>query len=194
MSSSGGSLEVVKWYTRARRFPQLLGRTPDGGRLWGGPYTFTQAIVGGLVLFVGLNTMGMWARYGLIGNMVILLGVAYGAVFAVGRLPVGSRNPLAVASGALGALTTPSTGRVDGRRVRLSRPQRVEHTVSVLLTPQPPRWGHAPLNDAPAAGPAAAPPTEAPTATPAGRHVHAQLTGVQALLARAAGMDDERGE
>lgn len=193
MRSSGGSLEVVKWYTRARRFPQLLGRTPDGGRLPGGPYTFTQAIVGGLVLFVGLNSMGLWARYGLIGNMVILLGVAYGAVFAIGRLPIGSRNPLALASGALGALTAPSTGRVDGRRVRLSRPQRVEHTVSVLLTPVPQSWAHAPVNDAPAA-PARPIPGAAPAAAPAGRQVHAQLTGVQALLARAAGMDDERGE
>ena len=27
------SLEVVKWYTRARRFPQLIGKTPDGARI-----------------------------------------------------------------------------------------------------------------------------------------------------------------
>src|SRR5450759_686655 len=55
--------EVVKYYTRARKFPQLIGRTPDGAKIWGGPYTFTQAISAGVVLFVGVNTMGLWAHH-----------------------------------------------------------------------------------------------------------------------------------
>jgi len=37
MSTREDHHEVVKWYTRARRFPQLIGKTPDGARLWGGP-------------------------------------------------------------------------------------------------------------------------------------------------------------
>ena len=36
------SREVVKNYTRARKFPQLLGMTPDGKKLPGGPYSYTQ--------------------------------------------------------------------------------------------------------------------------------------------------------
>lgn len=203
---SGPDPEVVKWYTRARKFPQLIGRTPDGAKIWGGPYTFTQAVGAGAVLFAGVNTMRWWASYGLIGNAMILLGVAYGTVLALGRIPLGSRNPVAVTSGALHALTAPRTGRLAGRAVRLRRPHRVRHSITVLLTDPPPpvrapapagavpagrrhlRRGPAPAAPAtrrrPAAGPQPAPPAQAtpPSRPPAA--ARPALSGVQLLLAQ----------
>lgn len=55
-------VEVVKWYTKARRFPQLLGRAPDGTRIPFGPYTMTQAIGAGAVIFAAKVLSGLWAH------------------------------------------------------------------------------------------------------------------------------------
>ena len=77
MSDHERDTEVVKWYTRARRFPQLIGRTPDGARIWGGPYTYTQFFGGVAVLVVGAKTVGVWGQFGVIGNALLLLAVAY---------------------------------------------------------------------------------------------------------------------
>jgi hypothetical protein len=125
--------DVVKWYTRARRFPQLIGRTPDGARIPGGPYTLTQAVAAGLILVIGLNTMGIWARFGLIGTIVTLT-VTWTAVWLLGRIPVGSRNPLSVATGLAHAVGAPPTGRLGGHAVRVRRPRRLRHTVVLALT------------------------------------------------------------
>ncbi len=102
--------EVVRWYTRARNFPQLMGKTPSGGTIWGGPYTYTQLGAGALVLVVGLKTTWLWGRFGLIGNAVVVLGVAYGVTLLVGKLPVGMRNPLSMAVGVVRALSRPAQG------------------------------------------------------------------------------------
>lgn len=168
--------EVVKWYTRARKFPQLIGRTPDGAKIWGGPYTFTQAIGAGVLLIIGVNTMGLWARYGLIGNAVLLVGLTYGVVLLLGRIPVGSRSPLSAASGVVHAVTSPRTGRLAGRPVRPRRPHLVHHRITVLLDEPPPPAGK---RLPPAVHVATAPVTPAP-APP--RRV--ALSGVQVLLAR----------
>ena len=96
MSGDDQTYEVVKWYTRARRFPQLIGKTPDGARIWGGPYTYTQLVGAVTVLVVGAKTVGVWGQFGLVGNALILLAIAYGTALMLGRLPVGSRNPMAV--------------------------------------------------------------------------------------------------
>ena len=182
--------EVVKWYTRARKFPQLIGRTPDGAKIWGGPYTFTQAVGAGVILLIGVNTMGLWARYGLIGNAVVLLGVTYGLVLLLGRIPVGSRSPLSVVSGFMHAVLSPRNGRLAGRPVRHRRPHRVRHRITVLIdqpvTPVAPgRLARVPTA-APAAKPATkstAKPTTKPAAAPAPRP-QVVLSGVQALLAQ----------
>lgn len=174
--------EVVKWYTRARKFPQLIGRTPDGAKIWGGPYTFTQAVGAGVALFVGVNTMGLWANYGLVGNAMILLGVSYGIVLLLGRIPVGSRSPIAVLAGCVRAVNSPGTGRLAGRAVRLRRPHVVRHRINVLLGPIPdPPPSVRRFCAAPAGGPA--------DAGPAGRSQvtgdQHRLTGVRRVLAQA---------
>ncbi|MGL5823589.1 MAG: hypothetical protein ACRCYU_01825 [Nocardioides sp.] len=126
--------DIVKWYTRARRFPQLIGRTTDGARIPFGPYTVTQAVGGGLILVVGLNTMGLWARFGLLGNILMLGTVTWSVVWLLGRIPVGSRNPLSVATGIAHAIGAPATGRLGGRAVRIRRPHQLRHTVVLTLT------------------------------------------------------------
>jgi|GEM_PF-945512 len=123
--------DVVRWYTRARRFPQLIGKTATGGMIWGGPYTYTQVAVGVGVFVVGLQTTWLWGRFGLIGNTVLLAVVAYGLVVLVGRLPIGSRNPLSIGSGALRALGAPAHGRLAGAPLRLRRPHRVSSRLVV---------------------------------------------------------------
>jgi hypothetical protein len=179
--------EVVKWYTRARKFPQLIGRTPDGAKLWGGPYTFTQAIGAGLMLLVGVNTMGLWAHYGLIGNAVVLLGVTYGLVLLLGRIPVGSRSPLSVVTGVVHAVLSPRHGRLAGRPVRHRRPHRVRHRITVLIESPATRPAPARLARGPAAAPALAPvpkpvPKQAPP--PPAARPQVVLSGVQTLLAQ----------
>lgn len=169
-------VEVVKWYTRARRFPQLIGRTPDGATIWGGPYTYTQVAVGVIGVVVGAKTAWLWGRFGLIGNALVLLGVVYGLVLLVGRLPIGSRNPLSVAAGMLRALSAPAQGRVAGRAVRPARQRRIS---SRLVITEPPDSAAPRVTAAartPAADRARIPVRPARVAAPA-------LTGVQRLLA-----------
>ncbi|MGL5827193.1 MAG: hypothetical protein ACRCYU_20605 [Nocardioides sp.] len=199
-----GGYEVVKWYTRARRFPQLIGKTPDGATIWGGPYTYTQVIVGVSIIVVGSKTTWLWGHFGLIGNAVILLGVAYGLVLVLGRLPIGSRNPMAIASGALRALSSPSHGRLGGSPVRIRRPRRARSRLVISETPATapsrpssvaaatssersrprfprPRWSRPAPSQRP---PVAASPSMRPTpATHPRSSETPALTGVQRLLA-----------
>jgi len=176
--SSPSTPEVVKWYTRARKFPQLIGRTPDGAKIWGGPYTFTQAVGAGVIALVAVNTMGLWANYGFIGNALLLTGAIYGGVLLLGRIPVGSRSPISVVVGGVHAAIAPRTGRLAGRPVRLRRPHLVRHSITVArdpLTPLPAQRvaGRSRATASPAR-PAAKP------FVPARRRP--ALTGVQALL------------
>jgi len=127
-------LEVVKWYTRARRFPQLIGRTPDGTKIPGGPYTFTQVLGGAAFLVVAWQTLPVWGAFGLIGNAMVMLVATWLLIVGLGRIPIGARNPLSLAEGAVRALTAPAAGRVGGREVRIRRPHRAR-TVLVVSRP-----------------------------------------------------------
>lgn len=129
-----GEQEVVKWYTRARKFPQLIGRTHDGTRIPGGPYTYTQFIGGFACLFVGANTIGWWGRFGMITNIGLLGVVTYAAVWLLGRTPIGARNPFSVAAAYARALTRPRLGTVRGRPPRARRPRRLRHRVVIAAT------------------------------------------------------------
>jgi hypothetical protein len=208
--------DIVKWYTRARKFPQLIGRTPDGMKLWGGPYTITQACGFGLVLFVGLNTMSLWASFGFVGNFIVLGAVAAGVVFGLGRIPVGSRSPFSVTTGAWKAVASPQHGRLGGRPVRIRRPHRLQHRMLVQIDPVPaPAENPAPASEpTPAAEqtrrsrrrllPARRPRPEtpspqpvAPEPVPASPQPHTPapaLTGIQALLAASAAGTSHRSE
>jgi len=192
VSAHEETYEVVKWYTRARRFPQLIGKTPDGAKLWGGPYTYTQVVGAAIVLVVGVNSVGLWGQFGLIANAVILLSSAYGTAVLLGRLPVGSRNPLSVGSGLIRALSSPTHGNFAGRSVRIRRPHRVQ-TRLIISHVAPHLFDVRRSSNAPATAAPVEPqqlrhhrPRRRPLAAPspaARRTAQPALTGVQLLLA-----------
>ncbi|MBA3019633.1 hypothetical protein [Propionicimonas sp.] len=123
-------MNEAKWFTGARKFPQLVGRTPDGGKIWGGPYTITQVAVFVVGLFVLWNTAWLWARFSLVGNLVAGPGMLVALVYAAGKLPFEKRSPLVVASGWLSAaerlINTPVPARV-------LRPHRVGGSVLMII-------------------------------------------------------------
>ena len=168
--------EIVKWYTRARRFPQLIGKTTDGTKIPGGPYTYTQVGAGVAVLIIALKTTWLWGSFGTIGNGLAALGLAYTVTLVVGKLPIGSRNPLAIFAGAVAAYTSPPTGKYAGRRVVITRPH-------LVMAGRPTKARRSSPADAPASeqipavvAPLAVTQPPSPTQLPT-------LTGVQQLLA-----------
>ena len=122
--------EVVRWYTRARSFPQLIGRTADGARLPGGPYTVAQIVAGAGVLATAAATTEVWARFNGVTNLAVLIGVTAGVVWGIGRLPPGGRNPLSVLAGAWTAAAAPRWGRLGSSAVRPRRARHLTHRIT----------------------------------------------------------------
>src|SRR5690606_2237665 len=114
--------EVVRFYTRARKFPQLIGKTPGGERIWGGPYTITQVLVAAGVGFVDWKTAWLGGHFGGVGNLLALAAAIAAAVAITGRTPPGARNPVSLLLGAVRALNAPPDGTLAGRPVRERRP------------------------------------------------------------------------
>lgn len=194
----------ARWYTAARRFPQLIGRTPDGSKLPGGPYTILQLVVGAVVLFVLWNTTGLWARGGLFVNIAIGGGLLCGSVWLSGRLPYNLRNPLVVVGGWWHAIER--AGGTAGRAadVRLRKPRHPANGQVLMLipddTPAPSRAAdeirteaHEPALDVPAVSESASvDPVIAPhrgegsrPSTSDSSPIGPALSGVQRLLASA---------
>lgn len=92
---------AYKWYTRARKFPQLIGRTPDGTRIPGGPYTVTQVLGGIGACFVTSQILKVWSPGDIVSSAVVLLLISGGVVFLLRKLPPGMRNPLVYLKGVL---------------------------------------------------------------------------------------------
>ena len=92
---------AYKWYTRARKFPQLIGRTPDGTRIPGGPYTVTQVLGGIVTCFVISQILKVWSPGDIVSSAFVLLLVSGSVVFFLGKLPPGMRNPLIYLKGFL---------------------------------------------------------------------------------------------
>lgn len=210
---------IAKWFTRAKKFPILLGKFPDGTRIPGGPYTQTQGVflLGWLIL--GGTQIDRWGTDNLLYNLVLLAGSGVGLTYAIGKLPTESRNPLRVLQGLVQAVTAPTAGIYQGTRLHIASPRKARHQVQVLpyvlrgqpslpaaadrgLDPQPaPR---APSNPAPV--PAEAPATTTTRPKSGGRPGRSHpknerqdeprrpaLTGVQRALAMSAAARDEEG-
>jgi hypothetical protein len=79
--------------------------------------------------------MHVWARFGILGNYAVLLLGTWAVMWSLGKVPLGARNPVKVASGVGRALLAPRTGRVGGRPVRIRGPHRIQHSVSVRTIP-----------------------------------------------------------
>ena len=105
-----------RFYTSARRFKQVLGSLPDGTKIPGGPYTYTQigVMLGTLVL--GWLTRGVWGSGSAIGDLIILIAIAVGAGFVVAKLPTSRRSPLRLLGSTFALLTHPGPGGRWDRR------------------------------------------------------------------------------
>ncbi|MFB7763702.1 hypothetical protein [Streptomyces xiamenensis] len=119
--ASGEGL-VGRTFTRSRRLPGVVGRLPGSAKpLIGGPYTIPQGVVMVALIVVMAFTPHLWARFGLVPNLVLLLGVPYGAGLVVRRLQGEGRSPWAAVSGVFGLLSAPGSGRMRGRPVKRAR-------------------------------------------------------------------------
>lgn len=123
-----GAEQVGRSYTRARRFPLVIGQLPGGGRIIGGPYTLSQiAVMAGAVLALYLTTP-IWAHLGY-GDGLVYLIVPYALSWCVRHARVEGREPLRAAAGMLTALSAPSGGRLRGRPARPPVPVLVRSAV-----------------------------------------------------------------
>ncbi|MQS02095.1 hypothetical protein FNX44_009460, partial [Streptomyces sp. OF1] len=86
-------------YTRARLWPKVVGKLPGGGRMWGGPYTVPQLAVLVGVFVVMLYSQAVWARFGLLVNLALIVAVPYGLALVVRRLEAAGRAPGALVWG-----------------------------------------------------------------------------------------------
>ena len=121
-------VEVVRFYTRARRIQQVIGATPTGGRIPGGPYPLTAAAGFAVVLLVGWQTMALWATDDLLINVLVLGTASIATLFALKKLPAGSKSPMVAATGLLQAMSLPAWGKLAGRPVKIAaaRPPRLQ--------------------------------------------------------------------
>ncbi len=135
------SYPPVRWYTLARRFPQLVARTHDGTAIPGGPYTVTAFCSAGALAFVLVKSFAAWAP--MVGNPITACGVLLAAVYAtawgVTRLPLEGRSPLSMAMGLVNLAGAPRGGRVPSRRLtrRTPRPGRGPAPHPTLVQPIP---------------------------------------------------------
>lgn len=169
--------EVARFYTRSRRFPKFIGRLHDGTRIPGGPYTVTQAVVGGAVVLIALTTRAQWGTGTILVDVPICLAIAWGAAWAAGRIPSTRRNLMNVIAGGASAALRPGEGRYKDQTFRLQPPHYVGGTAVIASrhhsTPAPSE----------ATQPAAAP---SPTPTMAATHVQSSnFTAVERLLQQA---------
>ena len=122
--------EIVRFY-RTSKYPLMMGRLPDGTKIFGGPYTAAQGITGAAMIMLALFTWGMWASFGLIGNLVTLVTVVLVPVHLAGMIRSKNRNPVMIAAGALGAWSAPSGGKIANASLKFRKPHYVSGTTSV---------------------------------------------------------------
>ncbi|MDU1203714.1 MAG: hypothetical protein E7A06_12310 [Clostridiales bacterium] len=122
--------DVVRDFTKARKFPFLVGKVGDV-HLLGGPYTLTQFITVFAVLFGGKATMGIWgASLPALMAWGLLLAASVGAGLAIGRLPIGGRNPLLLVWGFWDYFDSPAWGKRNGNEIKIPKPTRVHQRAS----------------------------------------------------------------
>lgn len=114
--------EVGRFYTSARFFKQVLGSLPDGTKIPGGPYTYSQMGTMLGVAIVGWMVRDIWSIGSVIADFLVLIVVAVGAGYGIGQMPSSRRNPLRLLGSALALVTHPGPGgRWRGRPLRLTR-------------------------------------------------------------------------
>lgn len=136
----------VKFYTRARKFPRLLGKTLDGRTLPGGPYSIRQAVVAGVVLFVMAKTISWWGgSMSGVSRGILIVAAVLGSTVVTRNLPTFPRNPLSLLLGLLRVITSPSRGRYRNRAITIPAGGRVRGAALIDDSPaEHHRLGEAP--------------------------------------------------
>lgn len=130
---------VVRFYTRARKIPVMLGKLGDF-KIPGGPYTLTQGVVFVATAGIGKETMWIWARGWVpILAWLVLIAVAAGCAVVAGRIPFKGRNPVMLVTGVIGYAMAPSWGTQGGSHIALSGKRKIRHRSS---TPSNVAWNN----------------------------------------------------
>lgn len=174
-------IRVGKFFTRSRKIPVLIGRLMDGSKIWGGPYTILQVVIGAVTIFLmwQTNNQGLWGLGNIIIDMPLCLGVGWGAAWASGRIPSTRRNLLNAALSTSAGFVQSRAGIYKGKPLRVkhaakSRPKKYHQVEESYQPPQP----------SPQPGVPSQPPiTRADT--PSHRQVPAARTSLEAILAQA---------
>lgn len=132
MSTQSGAPEIAKWYTRARKFPQVIAKFPSGERLPFGPYTYAELISATVVALVAYQTRQVWGVFGALGNYGVIAGLVVATLLVVRALPTGTQGPLSWLTGVGNLLFAASPEPM--RRPAKPRPARGV----VAIDPRPP--------------------------------------------------------
>ncbi|ELB93240.1 MULTISPECIES: hypothetical protein [unclassified Rhodococcus (in: high G+C Gram-positive bacteria)] len=201
MSDERTTGEVIKNFTRARKVPQLIGRTPEGQKLPFGPYTVPQAVSGAIVGGLLWLLHPLWLRDSISWNVGFFAFWSLGTVLVVGKLRFAGRSPASVAQGICAAAFAPAGAKIqiNGRRVTIRPPHIVRPSgyitadptaaeLSATVVPQAVHIATAEVTETASAKPVAPrPQTSAPVPTPASGPTHrAGRSSVKELLALAA--------
>lgn len=176
-------MSEARWYTAARRFPQLIGRTPDGSKVPFGPHTILQIVTFGFMVLLLWNTTWLWARFSLIGNGLLALLLMVGPWWLAGRMPYRMRNPMVAIGGWWSAVQRASAGAQPVVKLRKPRVAAGQVVMITDWTPAAEADESMPAevsNSRQPAEPSIAPTVEPDVASPPAP----ALTGVQRLLAQ----------
>lgn len=131
--------DTLRWYTRARRIPRLVGKLPGSERgIPGGPYTVTQAVGSIMVGILLLKTEPVWGRFGWVSDKVILVVAVIVTALLLRLVKPGGRDPLSALTALLAVTVASRHGRYHGQPVRPRRPTQVRCRVRVLCASDTP--------------------------------------------------------
>lgn len=115
--SSSDDVELIRYFTAARRIPLTFGRLSDGMRIPGGPYSGMQVAAGAIALVTSPVLVAIvLGDVPAVLKFALAIAGAWGAAYGAGYLPSTFRNPLMVASDAIRILTQSGAGSYNGRR------------------------------------------------------------------------------
>lgn len=135
MSEHAHGPDVAKFYTSARRFPILFGKLPNGGRVWGGPYTLVQVGVGTGAIALCWFIRPVWSTGSIITDLVITITTGAAALWLSGKIPASRRQLGNIALDVAIGASASRTGTYQGRPVRELKPHYVGGSVLIMDTP-----------------------------------------------------------
>lgn len=191
-SETGPSADVLRWYTRARRVPQLVGKLPGSERgIPGGPYTLTQMAGAGVAFWAASRTTSLWSPwvedpFHMLFEVPVQVAAAVAAAFLLRLIKPGGRDPLTASAALCRVWLAGTWGQTGGTPVKASRTVHVSGQPRLLLSPLgAPAGGDStesvPLAPRPAAL-AATDSVESPRAPSSSPVRHPAVTGLQRLL------------